>query len=77
MLIVISSVLQLIMFSALALGSIYEQQWLTGGALVVLMISLYLNKLMLEESDVEELDPAENAGDPYLAELVRTVRNHK
>ena len=47
-LVVASSVLQIIMFVLLALGSIYESKWMTFGALIVLMISLLINKTLLD-----------------------------
>ena len=45
---VISSVLQIVMFALLGLGSIYESGWMTFGALIVLMISLAINKRLLD-----------------------------
>jgi len=47
-LIVASSVLQIIMFVLLALGSIYESKWMTFSALIALMVSLFINKTILE-----------------------------
>ncbi len=45
---VTSSILQVVMFVLLGLGSVYESGWMTVGALVVLMISLAINKRLLD-----------------------------
>ena len=45
---VTSSILQVLRFVLLGLGSVYESGWMTVGALVVLMISLAINKRLLD-----------------------------
>ena len=45
---VISSILQIVMFVLLGFGSVYESGWMTFGALIVLMVSLAINKRLLD-----------------------------
>ena len=45
---VVSSILQIAMFVLLGLGSVYESGWMTFGALIVLMVSLAINKRLLD-----------------------------
>jgi len=45
---VVSSILQIVMFALLGLSSVYESGWMAFGALILFMISLAINKRLLD-----------------------------
>lgn len=75
-----SMIFHLITFVTLGLGSIYQNQLLTGGALVSLALGLLMCKLCLDHIDEQpvveervELEP--QSDDPYIVQLVHQKKN--
>jgi len=54
LMILTSMILHMVTFIALALGSIYELNWLTFGSLITLALGIYFGKETLERLDYEE-----------------------
>ena len=63
-------ILHLVTFITLALGSVYEQTWLTFGSLISLALGLYFGKESLERLDAanfeDTIEPAEDDEEPPL-----------